>query len=241
MLTFIGDQRGLECILMEKPSKVNFSVMAACDNTLASECQRMFSWVCHQQFTLVLLRDVASLRIAVCCACARVPARLRSAFVPDVLYPNKSTRRPLMITTHHRHSVRPSWSTLFSPIPLEDYSRVPPASPAWLSSSSHIDRANIKHCFFLAYLPADKKKKHETFHPCVKSICLSKCSCRYTVNASSPSSLFCSLERFACDCHPGRVVIVRLTGMHNIARGKARRAFFFSCVADTVTQNKLQF
>lgn len=146
----------------------------------------------------------------------------RSAFIPDMLYPNKSSRHSLMITTHHRHSVSPSWSTLFSPIPLEDYSRVPPASLAWLSSTSHIDRTNIKHCFFLAYLPTVKKKRKKKkitklFHPCVKSICLSKCSCRYTVNASSPSSLFHSLECFECDCCACRVVIDRLTGMHNIA------------------------
>lgn len=46
-----------------------------------------------------------------------------------------------------------------SPIPLEDYSRVPPALPAWLSSTSHIDRAVIKHCFFSAYLPTGGGRK----------------------------------------------------------------------------------
>lgn len=83
------------------------------------------------------------------------------------------------------------------------------------------------------YPPVKKKKvggNHKTFYPCVKSICLPKCSCRHTVNASSLSSLFYSL---GCDWCAGRVVIDRLTGMHNVTRGKAHSTFF-SHLADTI-------
>lgn len=149
--------------------------------------------MCHRQFAFILPRDMVSLHVIVYCVCVCVLACFRGAFIPDLLYPNKSARHPLMITTHHRHSVSPSWSTLFSPIPLEDYSRVPPALPVWLSSTSHIDRANIKHCFFLAYLPTGKKrrkKNHKTFYACVKSICLSKCSCRYSVEMHAAPHLY---------------------------------------------------
>lgn len=126
-------------------------VMAAGDNMLVC------TWlscvlVCHQHFSFVLLRGMVSLCIVLCKS-----ACFRSAFIPDLLYPNKSTHHPLMITTHYQHSTGRSWSTLFSQIPLEDYRRVPPASPVQLSSRRHIGRGNIKHFFFLAYLPTGKK------------------------------------------------------------------------------------
>lgn len=151
--------------------------------------------MCHQQFTFVLLSDMVSLQIIMCIMFVCVLACLRSAFIPDLLYPNKSACHPLMITTHHQHSVIPSWSTLFSPIPLEDYSRVPPALPAWLSSTSHIDRANIKRVFRFNFsrLTACKKKYekyHKTFYPCVKSICLPKCSCRYAAKMPAAPHLY---------------------------------------------------
>lgn len=165
--------------------------------------------------------------------CVNLLARFRSAFIPDLLYPNKSTRHPLMITTHYQHSTGPSWSTLFSPIPLEDYRRVPPAAPVQLSSRSHIGRANIKHFFSWPIYPLAKCVEvggwvlgdHKTFYPCVKSICLPKCCCRHTVNASRPSSLFYCSE--CCECYwcAGRLVIDGLTGMHNVTWGKAHSPF----------------
>lgn len=134
---------------------------------LKSPETRFFMWVCHQRITFAAQRDTPR-HCAFVCVC--ILSCLRRAFIPDLLYPYKSTRHPLMITTHHQHSVSPSWSTLFSQIPLKDYSQVPSASPAWLSSASHIDRKK------LVYLPIGKKeaKKNnlKTFYPCVKSICL---------------------------------------------------------------------
>lgn len=116
-------------------------------------------------------------------------ARFTSAFIPDLLYLNKSTRHPLMITTHYQHSTGPSWSTLFSPIPLEDYRRVPPASPVQLSSRSHIGRANIKHYFFLGLFTHRqkvrvKKKKTQNFlslcqvHLSSKVLLSTHCKCK---------------------------------------------------------------
>lgn len=65
----------------------------------------------------------------------------------------------------------------------------------------------------------------KTFYPCVKSICLPKCCCRHTVNASRPSSLFYCSE--CCECYwcAGRLVIDGLTGMHNVTWGKAHSPF----------------
>lgn len=219
--------------------------MAACDNILVRTCLRMPKDVFVSVASEVNIRTTE--RHGVCprhvyCVCERVHACLRSAFIPDLLFPNKNARRPLMLTTHRRHSVSPSWSTLFSPIPLEDYSRVPPASPAWLSSTSHIDRANIKHCFFLGlftHRQRRRRKNHKTFHLWVKSICLCKCSCWCTVNASSPSSLFSSWECCGSDWCAGRLVIDRLTGIHNAAWGKAHRTFF-SHLASRVNLNMLK-
>lgn len=124
---------------------------------LVTICLSMLASTALTSMKRVFLWQTRCLATSLCCV--YVLACLRSAFIPDLLYPNKSTRHPLMITTHHRHSVSPSWSTLFSPIPLEDYSRVPPASPAWLSSTSHIDRANIKHCFFFSLFTRRLKEK----------------------------------------------------------------------------------
>lgn len=144
--------------------------MALFDNILVQTCLRVPKdvVVCViSSSTFVPQRDMGSLHITVCCACVRVLACLRSAFIPDMLYPNKSARHPLMITTHHQHSMSPSWSTLFSPIPLEDYSLLPPALPAWLSSTSHIDRTNIKDCFFLCqFTDKEEKKYHKTSSLC---------------------------------------------------------------------------
>lgn len=53
--------------------------------------------------------------------------------------------------------------------------------PAWLSSMSHTDRANIKRCFFLAYLPTDKKRrniKSQNFYIPVSSPSVFLSSCR---------------------------------------------------------------
>lgn len=146
---------------------------------LASECQRILLWACHQRFTLVPLRDTRSLHIIVYCdgAARASERRLRSAFIPDVLFPNKSVRHPLMITTHHRHSVSPSWSTLFSPpIPLEDYSRVPPASPCMVIKHEPYWQGEHQTQFFLGLFTRRQKEEKnritKLLYPRVKSICL---------------------------------------------------------------------
>lgn len=52
--------------------------------------------------------------------------------------------------------------------------------PAWLSSMSHIDRANIKRCFFFSLgvfthrQKEEKNKITKLLYPCYKSICLSE-------------------------------------------------------------------
>lgn len=114
---------------------------------------------------------------------------LRTLFIPDLLCPNKSACHPLMINNHQRHRMSPSWSTLFSPILLKDYSRVPPALPAWLSSTSHIDRANIKRCLF-THRQKRREINHKTFIPWVKSICLSKSRCWHTMKTSRRPLIF---------------------------------------------------
>lgn len=146
---------------------------------LASECQRIFLWACHQRFTLweTETRHEVSAHHCVLWWCHASELRLRSAFIPDVLFPNKSVRHPLMITTHHRHSVSPSWSTLFSPpIPLEDYSRVPPASPCMVIKHEPYWQGEHQTLFFLGLFTRRQKEEKnritKLLYPRVKSICL---------------------------------------------------------------------
>lgn len=119
-MTIIGDQK---CSISEPQSLNFFSPFELQQLVTTSLCihalkvltspKRMFSWL-----TFVVQRDAVSRHIFLHCVGVCVLACFRSAFIPDLLYPNKSARHLLMITTHHRHSVSPSWSTLFSPNPI---------------------------------------------------------------------------------------------------------------------------
>lgn len=155
--------------------------MAACDNTLVHACLRMPKDISVSMssavYTRATERHEVSAHHCVLWWCHASELRLRSAFIPDVLFPNKSVRHPLMITTHHRHSVSPSWSTLFSPpIPLEDYSRVPPASPCMVIKHEPYWQGEHQTLFFLGLFTRRQKEEKnritKLLYPRVKSICL---------------------------------------------------------------------
>lgn len=151
--------------------------------------------------------------------CVIVLACFRSALIPDPLFPNKM-RSPSSHDYHSSPTQRGPFLVYFVfPNPIGGLQESASCLACAVIKQKPYWQSKHQTFFFLAYLPTGKKreiKNQQTFYPCVKSICLSKCCCRHTVNASSPSSLFYSLE--CCECYwcAGRVVIDGLTGMHNV-------------------------
>lgn len=171
---------------------------------VASKCHKLFERR-PQQFAFTLHRGVAHIVVHGACACVHACMSQKCFHSRRALSlpPNKSTRHPLMITTHHQHSMSPSWSTLFPPtIPLEDYSLLPRLHGYQARAILTGQTSNIVFLGLFTHWQKkkrrrkEKKKNEKTFYPCVKSIRLPQWSCWYTVKAGSPSSLFCSLEGF---------------------------------------------
>lgn len=150
---------------------------------LASECQRILLWARHQRFTLVPLRDTRSLHIIVYCdgaAWASVASEVLSFLTCSSLIKASAILSWLPLITDT------AWALPgLLCFPPQSHWRITAECllprPAWLSSMSHIDRANIKRSFFLAYLPADKKRRKiesQNFYIPVSSPSVFLSSCR---------------------------------------------------------------
>lgn len=163
--------------------------MAACDNTLVHACLRMPKDTSVSVSSAVYtLRDRDETRGLCTSLCIVMVPRERASVASEVL-------SFLTCSSLIKASAILSWLPLITDTAwaLPGLLCFPPQShwritaecllprPAWLSSMSHIDRANIKRSFFLAYLPADKKRRKiesQNFYIPVSSPSVFLSSCR---------------------------------------------------------------